>query len=139
MPRKITPTLTEALENYLRSRHHLSTNTMMNDRSVLQRFVRGLGADRQIGNVTPRQVERWFIDVCAATNANESSYNKVRARVSSFLQYCARHGWVKVDLLQDVGNEDACAAEGQLAVAYLRVGDDVATEEVRGGHGRFSR
>jgi hypothetical protein len=58
MPRKITPSLKEVLEDYLRSRHHLSA-TLGNDRSVLQRFFRGIGEDSQIGNVTPAQVERW--------------------------------------------------------------------------------
>ena len=106
MPRKITPTMRQALNQYLLSRHDLSAATLGNDRSVLQRFIRGVGDDRQIGNVTPLQVERWFATECAMTNKKESSYNKARQRVGLFLRYCARHGWVRLDLLQDVRKKD---------------------------------
>jgi integrase len=113
MPRKVTPILEAALDDYLQSRHHLSANTLMNDRSVLHRFIRGLGEQRQIGNITPQQVERWFAVECVAANPKPSSYNKVRQRVGGFLQYCARHGWVKTDVMRDVGKKSVPQIERQ--------------------------
>lgn len=134
MPRKTTPTLEDALEDYLRSRHHLSPNTLANDGSVLRRFIRDLGAGRQVGNVTPHQVERWFAITCVAANPKASSYNKVRQRVGGFVNYCSRHGWVKTDLLQDVGRRTVPQVERQRLTPdqMLQLLDAVADPRERG-------
>ena len=100
MPRKITPTVAEALDQYMRSRSHLAPASLMNDRSVLRRFADAVGSDRRIGYLTADTVEDFFINLGEAQKP--SSYNKVRQRVSLFLRYCTRHGWAKADLMIDV-------------------------------------
>lgn len=81
-------------------RAKLVHTSWLNDHSVLNRFANGIGADRKLGYVTPEQVERWFV---AQTNQKPSSYNKIYGRVKGFLVYCQRHGWVREDLMVDVG------------------------------------
>lgn len=100
MPRKPTPTVMEAVDQYMRGRHHLATTSAMNDRSVLRRFAETVGADRRIGYLTVRNVEDYFIEV--SENQKPTSYNKVLQRVRLFLTWARRQGWVTDDLTADV-------------------------------------
>jgi site-specific recombinase XerD len=107
MPRN-TPTVLVCLEHYLESRRgDWATNTMNNNRSQLLQLVAGVGKDRYghdrpLGNVTPFQVEKWFVTVVSDKNPSPQSFNKVRTMVSQFLKYCTAHSWVTKDLTQDV-------------------------------------
>jgi integrase len=102
VPRKETPTVREAIDRWLDNRVELSLNTIQNDRSVLNRFALSVGPDRQIGYVTASQAESYFRSI---RHHKPASFNKSRARVALFLAYCQRHGWVRHDLLIDVGTK----------------------------------
>lgn len=96
MPRRSTPTVADALDMYMASRSDLAANTALNDRSVLNQFVNGVGKDgkdKQLVYLTPDQIERHFITYVGPRNESPASFNKVRQRVWSFLAYTARHGW----------------------------------------------
>jgi integrase len=97
---RTTPSLQVALDDYVQTRVHLSRNTLINDTSVLNRFVRGIGPTIQVGHVTPKMVESWFGDLHRGQQA--SSYNKVRARVRGFVDFCVVRGWTRQPLLANV-------------------------------------
>lgn len=97
MPRKHTPLLSEALDDYLSIRStHLAKASLDNDRSQLRQFVKGMG-DCRVGALTPQRVEAWFIDEAARQQA--SSYNKVRQRVKGYLDFLTSRGWLDGDPL----------------------------------------
>lgn len=61
MPRRTTPLLSQALSQYERSRKlHLAPSTLLNDHSVLSRFVRGV-SDRQTHTLEAWRVENYFL------------------------------------------------------------------------------
>src|SRR6185437_10188748 len=99
MARRETPTVQEAVTRYMESRHTLAHTSWLNDHSVLRRFAQGVGSDRHLGSVTPERVERFLASI---SGQKPMSYNKIRSRVSLFLTYSERHGWVRNDLLVDV-------------------------------------
>lgn len=100
MPRRQTPRLSEALIEYVDIRSaHLAPSTMANDQAVLRRFVAGV-RNPQCHDLTPQAVERWFAE--QATIQMASSYNKVRARVSGFMAFCQRRGWLSGDPTAEV-------------------------------------
>jgi hypothetical protein len=72
MPRKITPPLSEALVQYQRTRSvHVARSTLINDQSVLRRFVEGVG-DPQVHGLSSAQAEDWFHE--ESTRQGPSSY-----------------------------------------------------------------
>lgn len=100
MPRKITPALTVALEEYLELRQtYAAKTTMVNDRALLRKFCREIG-DMQVHQLTPRKVELWAAKEAARQKA--SSYNKELTRVRGFLAFCTRRGWLDTDPLGEV-------------------------------------
>jgi integrase len=99
VPRKITPTVREAVDQFIESRRGYSPATQRNDRTVLRHLGNGLGSDRQIGAVTPAQVERYFAGL---SDLQPSSFNQWRSKIRSFMDYAVRHGWVRQDWLVDV-------------------------------------
>lgn len=100
MPRKTTLKLSEALDQYLSIRaSSLSPSTLANDRSVLRKFVQGVG-DPQTHLLTAQKAETWFAAEAARQEA--SSYNKVRTRIQGFTAFCTRRGWLTSDPLAEV-------------------------------------
>lgn len=100
MPRKITPSLTIALEEYLELRQtYAAKTTMVNDRALLRKFCREIG-DMQVHQLTPRKVELWAAKEAARQKA--SSYNKEPTRVRGFLAFCTGRGWLDTDPLGEV-------------------------------------
>ncbi|MCX6401813.1 MAG: site-specific integrase [Propionibacteriales bacterium] len=101
MPRRETPTVAAAAAEYQETRAtYVANATLANDWSILRAFARGIGPDKQIHNVTQRQVELWF--AAEAKRQKPSSYNKVRTRIKGFLDFATRRGWVTLDLLGEV-------------------------------------
>lgn len=97
-----TPSLQDALDEYFTTRLHTATNTQINDRSVLNGFVRFFG-DMQVGHLTPQHVEQYFLGPGGAIHRyNARSYNKVRQRVAGFLAFCAARGYNRAPLLGNV-------------------------------------
>lgn len=102
MARKATPTVEDAVRQFMESRKGFAKTTRTNDAAVLNAFARGVGKDRQIGYLTAHQIEQYFLTLGAQ---KASSWNKTRSRIRVFLQYAQRHGWVQEDtddLLVDV-------------------------------------
>ena len=100
MPRKTTPKLGEALDQYLRSRAtHCAKNTVANDRAVLRKFVREVG-DPQVHLLDPFTVESWF--AAEAERQQASSYNKIRTRVQNFVGFLNRRGWLAHDVMGEI-------------------------------------
>lgn len=100
MPRKTTPKLSEALEQYLLVRAtHVAKSTLANDLALLRKFVRDVGDPQThlLGRVT---VETWFAG--EAIRQQPSSYNKVRTRVQTFVSFCVRRGWLTADPMGEV-------------------------------------
>jgi integrase len=101
MPRKTTPTLAKAADEFIQTRSsYLAATTLANETSVIRTFVRGVGVERQCHHVTSRQVELWFAS--EAKRQQASSFNKVLSRVRGFLDFCRRRGWIDLDLLGEV-------------------------------------
>lgn len=101
MPRKTTPTLMKAADEFYETRAtYLAPTTLANETSVIRTFVRGIGEQRQCHTVTQRQVELWF--AAEAKRQAASSYNKVRSRVTGFVQFCQRRGWIESDLMGEI-------------------------------------
>lgn len=101
MPRKTTPTLTQALDEFLEIREtYVAKATLINDRSLLRRFVREIGATRQVHTLDRRTLELWFAKEAARQKG--SSYNKVRMRAGNLLQFCHRRGWLPEDPMTEV-------------------------------------
>lgn len=97
-----TPSLQDALDEYFTTRLHTAQNTQINDRSVLNGFVRSFG-DLQTGHLTPQRVEHYFFGPGGAIHRyNARSYNKVRQRVAGFLAFCAARGYNRAPLLANV-------------------------------------
>jgi site-specific recombinase XerD len=97
-----TPLVQDALDEYLSTRQHLAPNTLLNDRSVLNAFVRHLG-QLQIGHLTPQHVETYFLGANGiGARMNAQSANKVRQRIAGFLDFCARRGWNRRPLMENV-------------------------------------
>jgi len=100
MPRKITPHLSEALEEFMAIKgSHMARNSLNNYRSQLSRFMAGV-RDRRVHLLTASATEAWFAD--AARDQQPSSYNKVRTTVSTFLAFCSRRGWLDHDPMAEI-------------------------------------
>lgn len=100
MPRKTTPRLSEALTTYQRTRAlHLARSSVLNDQSVLSRFVEGVG-DPQAHMLTADRAEAWFADEVA--RQQPSSFNKTLQRCKLFMRFCERRGWIQSDPLAEL-------------------------------------
>jgi integrase len=100
MPRKTSPKLSEALEQYMKIRAtHVAPSTLANDQSVLRKFVREVG-DPAVHLLEPAVVEAWFAEV--AVWQQPSSFNKIRTRVNNFTAFCTRRGWLTSDPMGEV-------------------------------------
>lgn len=98
MPRKVTPGLMEAVNEFLEVRSTwVAPSTQINDRSLLTRFAREVGATRQVHTVDARCLEKWFAE--KAKTQRPSSYNKIRNRISTFIKFCTLRGWLNSDPL----------------------------------------
>lgn len=105
MARRSTPTVHEAVEKYLALRKRkFAHDTWVNDRSQLNRFADALGRDRQMHTLTIDEVEAFFLTgqppLCDQMSA--SSFNKVRSRVSTWLDFCRRRGIIDGDLMAEI-------------------------------------
>lgn len=97
-----TPLVAEALDEYIQTRVHLAANTLLNDRSVLNGFVRFLGAI-QVGHLTPRHIEAYFIGPTGIIHRmNDQSYNKCVQRVSGFVRFCHQRGYNRQPLMANI-------------------------------------
>lgn len=97
MPCKITLTLADALSEYLELREGMAHSTFNNDRIMLRRFIREVG-DQQVHLLTPRTVELWAAKEARRMKGN--SFNKEKSRLSGFLGFCTRRGWLDSDPLR---------------------------------------
>jgi integrase len=100
VPRSQTPAITEAINQYMKSKAHMRPKTVQNQGLAIRRFARHVGADRPIGNLTATQVERFFTTALAGQQA--SSVNKMKNHLTGFFDYCSRKGWVRRDLLVEI-------------------------------------
>ncbi|HEY5202674.1 MAG TPA: tyrosine-type recombinase/integrase, partial [Acidothermaceae bacterium] len=92
--------MSDAVAQYIGSRRNLATSTLLNDQAVLRKFARGVGVDREIGYVTPEQIEAHFRTL---DGQRASSWNKARQRIGLFQVYARNHGWVRgPDWFRDV-------------------------------------
>lgn len=99
---RTTPLISEALNEYMATRTHLAANTLINDRSQLQAFVRFLGTI-QAGHLTPQHVEAYFVGADGITNRmNARSFNKARQRVNGFVGFLASRGYNRKPLLANI-------------------------------------
>lgn len=101
MPRRTSPSLTEAVAEFQETREtYVAQTTLRNDWSLLRKFTREMGPDKQVHTITQRQLELWFAR--EAKRQKASSYNKVRTRIVGFVNFCQRRGWVTSDLMGEV-------------------------------------
>lgn len=100
MPRKTSPTVDEAVAKFVAVRAmHVAKTTHANEQSLLRKFAREVGVLR-VHQLTPEVVESWF--AAEAMRQSPSSYNKTRQRVSGFLAFATRRGWLDTDPLSEV-------------------------------------
>ena len=105
MARRSTPTVHEAVEKYLALRKRkFAHDTWVNDRSQLNRFADAIGRDRQMHTLTTDEVEAFFFtgDRPLCDQMAASSFNKVRSRVSTWLDFCRRRGMIDGDLMAEI-------------------------------------
>lgn len=105
MARRSTPTVHEAVEKYLALRKRkFAHDTWVNDRSQLYRFANSIGRDRMMHTLTTDDVEAFFFtgDHPLCDQMAASSFNKVRSRVTTWLDFCRRRGMVDNDLMAEV-------------------------------------
>lgn len=106
MARRTTPTVREAVDKYLALRKaKFALDTWINDRSQLRRFESAVGGHRQMHTLTPEDVEEFFFTGVAplCEQMAASSFNKVRSRVATWLEFCRRRGMIDTDLMAEVG------------------------------------
>lgn len=97
-----TPLVADALDEYERTRVHLAPNTRLNDRSVLNGFVRFLG-NIQVGHLKAQHIEAFFFGPEGIQERmNPASYNKVLARVRGFLTFCHQRGYNRQPLMMNI-------------------------------------
>lgn len=93
MPRKITPTLTDAIADYQRVRAiGKASNTVAADGYVLAAFAKALGGHRQVHLISETDVESYMVR--ERERLNEASFNKTRSRIKVFFAYCIRKKWL---------------------------------------------
>jgi integrase len=105
MARRTSTTVSESVDKYLALRKaQLAPDTWINDRSQLRRFEQVIGGRRQMHTLTAEDLEAYFFtgpdplsDRMAA-----SSFNKVRSRIATWLEFCRRRGMVDSDLMAEV-------------------------------------
>lgn len=105
MARRSIPAVHEAVEKYLALRKRkFAHDTWVNDRSQLNRFADAIGRGRQMHTLTTDEVEAFFFTgerpLCDQMTA--SSFNKVRSRVSTWLDFCRRRGMIDADLMGEI-------------------------------------
>lgn len=119
MPYKTTPKLSAALDEFLLVRaSHAAPSTIANDRSLLRRFVAGVG-DTQTHLLATSAVELWF--AAEAGRQKATSYNKCRSRVIGFVAFLVRRGWMTTDVMGEIRPRRVQRVQRlQLTVAQLR-------------------
>jgi integrase len=92
VPGEEAVTLGEAVSLYLEHRRtQVTTNTLLTDRSALDRLVRVLGPVA-VDAVTAMEIDRYVEDM--ATTSASSRNLRVR-KVKQFFAWCQRRGWVR--------------------------------------------
>lgn len=115
MPRRVTPTVAECGQDYLRCQAlNMAASTLANHKSLVTSFARFVGPERQIGSLAVRDVEDYFLEHVGPRNASSASYNKVRNNLRQFLLYCGQHGWVRQDLMGTIRNRPQQARRKRL-------------------------
>jgi integrase len=119
MPRKTTPRLSEALDQFLAIRAaHTAKTTLANDQALLRKFVREVG-DPQVHQLDAMTVENWFAG--EAMRQKPSSYNKVRTRVQNLVAFCTRRGWLTFDPMAEIRPRKVARQQRlQLSPAQMR-------------------
>lgn len=105
MARRSTSTVQDAVDKYLALRKRkFAHDTWVNDRSQLNRFADAVGRTRQIHTLTTDDFEEFFFtgDNPLCDQMAASSFNKVRSRVATWLEFCRRRGLVDNDLMAEI-------------------------------------
>ena len=105
MARRTSPTVGEAVELYLALRKgKFAHDTWVNDRSQLNRFADAVGRQRQMHTLTPEDAEAFFLtgDNALCDQMAASSFNKVRSRVITWMEFCRRRRMIDQDLMGEV-------------------------------------
>ncbi|WP_408898371.1 tyrosine-type recombinase/integrase [Nocardioides sp. R1-1] len=105
MARRKSPTVQQAVDQYLALRKKkFAHDTWVNDRSQLMRFAEAVGRSRQMHTLTPEDVEDFFFTGKQPLSEQmaPSSFNKVRSRVSTWLDFCRRRQMIEGDLMAEV-------------------------------------
>lgn len=110
MARQEAIRLREAVARYLQRRERrLAKGTVVNDRSLLTRFLGFVGGDPWFSAITPGKLEDFFTtDNIGALSPDltEATYNAARGRMITFLAYATRQGWCPGHLMEDVPSKE---------------------------------
>lgn len=104
-----TPLLSEAVETYIdKITDELAERSVVSKRNALRRFVRYVPV-KQVGRLTTddldgylRALYRGDKKVGAFKASNETTVRTERANLSAFIGWCARKGWLKASVMDDV-------------------------------------
>lgn len=118
MPRKTTPHVSEAVDSFIRVRSaQLAKTTCANDRSLLNHFAKAVG-DPRMHLLAREHVEEYFVGLA---EQKPRSWNKVRSRLGTFLDWSIRRGYLDTDLLVDIRPKRVAREQRlQLSVGQLR-------------------
>lgn len=98
--------LQDAVAAYLERRERRVTKgTFVNDQSLVLRFQAFVGGNPWMRTITPGTVEDFFHSghPNAFPLANKAStFNVAVGRLATFITYCRKHGWINLDVMDEV-------------------------------------
>lgn len=98
--------LQDAVSQYLtRRERRVAKGTFVNDRSLVLRFQAFIGGNPWMSTLTAGMVEDFFysgLPNALSLALKPTTFNVARGRLSHFITYAHKHGWLTKDLLDDV-------------------------------------
>lgn len=87
--------VSEAIEQYLKSRQHLRPKSRLADQSTLNLFVACLPAGCLLSQIEPRHIDGFLTKPAKAKTLSAATANTYHTRVSGFLSWCVDSGIIR--------------------------------------------
>ncbi len=105
MPRRPTPTISQAITEFLAQRQpKIKIDTLYHYKSVLTMMSNHVGPARRMGLIRSHDIEDWFIQLIEE-DKEPSTYNAYRTKIKVFHRWSVERGYTKQDWLKHVEPE----------------------------------
>lgn len=95
MPRQITPSVGQAVEDYLASKRQASPGVRYGLRSILGRFSRFMGPGFKVGSLEPWHLEEFFYGTNGLNlTCSRTTLAKNRNEIKQFIAFCHRRRYI---------------------------------------------